>query len=161
LRPSLEINGLWGGYNGTGFKTVIPAKAFAKISCRLVPDQHPEKVELLIYDFLQKNIAPGIKLSMHAHHGAKAYWSSQNSSIIKIVEQSQKEVFGKDPEFTLCGASVPIVTKLAEITGGDVALFGTSLSTDDFHSPNEHFALDRLYQGFLTMGRILYHLSNT
>ncbi|MCX6988202.1 MAG: hypothetical protein NTZ52_01660 [Chlamydiae bacterium] len=78
--------------------------------------------------------------------------------MVQIIAKSQKDVFGIDPEFTLCGASVPIVTSLAEVSSAEVALFGTSLSSDDFHSPNEHFGLDRFKQGFLTMARILAHL---
>lgn len=159
LRPTLEINGLWGGYTGVGFKTVIPAKAFAKISCRIVPDQDPNKIEKNIRDFLQKNIASGIELRMEAHHGAKAFRTSLHAKIVKIVAESQKEVFGIDSEYTLCGASVPIVTDLARVSGGEVALFGTSLASDDFHAPNEHFGLDRLKQGYMTMARILAHLA--
>ena len=159
LRPSLEINGIWGGYTGSGFKTVIPAKAYAKLSCRLVPGQDPEKIHQKIEDFLHKNIAQGIHVELRPHHSAKAFRTDHNAKIVKIVEASQKDVFGRDPEYTLCGASVPIVTKLAEISGGEVAMFGTSLSTDDFHAPNEHFELERLKQGFLTMGRILAHLA--
>lgn len=159
LRPTLEINGIWGGYTGVGFKTVIPAKAFAKISCRIVPDQDPDKIEKNIRDFLQKNVASGIQLRMEPHHSAKAFRTNMNAKIIKIVAQSQKEVFGIDPQYTLCGASVPIAGDLARVTGGEIALFGTSLASDDFHAPNEHFGLDRLQQGYMTMARILAHLA--
>jgi acetylornithine deacetylase/succinyl-diaminopimelate desuccinylase-like protein len=158
LRPSLEINGLWGGYTGPGFKTVIPAKAYAKLSCRLIAGQDPDRIEELVRTFLQKNIASGMDVQLTAHHSAKAFCISPDEKIVGIIAQSQRDVFGVDSEFTLCGASVPIVTTLAEITGAEVALFGTSLSSDDFHSPNEHFGLDRFRQGFLTMGRILAHL---
>jgi len=159
LRPALEINGLWGGYTGIGFKTVIPAKAYAKLSCRIVPGQDPDKIEENIRVFLQNNIASGIEIDIQAHHSALAFRTTIESKVINIVSKSQKEVFGVDPEFTLCGASVPIVTDLARVTGAEVALFGTSLSSDDFHSPNEHFGLDRLYQGYMTMARILAHLA--
>ena len=158
LRPALEINGLWGGYTGSGFKTVIPAKAYAKISCRLISGQNPERIENIIRFFLQKNIASGIDVQLTAHHSAEAFCTSPDAKIVQIIAKSQKDVFGIDPEFTLCGASVPIVTSLAEVSGAEVALFGTSLSSDDFHSPNEHFGLDRFKQGFLTMARILAHL---
>jgi acetylornithine deacetylase/succinyl-diaminopimelate desuccinylase-like protein len=160
LRPTLEINGIWGGYTGVGFKTVIPAKAFAKISCRLVPDQDPKIIEKNINNFLQKNVPPGIDWHLEAHHGAKAFRANLRDDIVKIVAISQSEVFAREPEYTLCGASVPIVTDLARVSGGQIALFGTSLSSDDFHSPNEHFALERFKHGFLTMSRILINLSN-
>jgi acetylornithine deacetylase/succinyl-diaminopimelate desuccinylase-like protein len=100
-----------------------------------------------------------VDLLLTPHHFAKAFRTDHNAKILKIVAKSQKEVFGIDPEYTLCGASVPIVTRLAEISGGQVAMFGTSLSTDDFHAPNEHFEIERLRQGFLTMGQILFHLA--
>lgn len=159
IRPSLEINGISGGYTGVGFKTVLPSKAFAKISCRIVPKQNPDNVEKNIKDFLKEHIAPGIELKMEPHHSARAFRTSSESKIIQIVAESQKEVFKVDPAFTLCGASVPIVVDLKEITGAEVALFGTSLSTDDFHAPNEHFGLDRLCQGFMVMARVLDNLA--
>ena len=159
LRPTLEINGLWGGYTGAGFKTVIPAKAYAKISCRLVPGQDPQEVEERIHTFIKKNIASGIDVRFEAHHSAKAFRTSSSSQIIRTVEKAQSEVFGVAPEYTLCGASVPIVGDLARISGAEVALFGTSLSSDDFHAPNEHFALSRMRSGCLTMARILIHLA--
>lgn len=159
LRPTLEINGLWGGYNGAGFKTVIPAKAFAKISCRLVPDQDPHAIEKSIRTFLQKHLPKGIDFHLEAHHSAKAFRTSPSDKIISIVKTAQKEVFSVDPEYTLCGASVPIVTDLARVSGAEVALFGTSLATDDFHAPNEHFSLDRMKSGSFVMARILAHLA--
>ncbi|NDD58576.1 MAG: M20/M25/M40 family metallo-hydrolase [Chlamydiae bacterium] len=159
LRPSLEINGICGGYTGIGFKTVIPAKAYAKISCRIVPGQNPQKVEQDITHFLENNIAKGVDIRIEPHHSASAFRTSPHAKIVQVVAQSQREVFGVAPEYTLCGASVPIVASLSEVTGAEVALFGTSLSTDNFHSPNEHFAIHRLKQGFMTMARILCHLA--
>lgn len=160
LRPTLEINGLWGGYTGVGFKTVIPAKAFAKISCRLLPGQDPDTVEEQIRDFLKKNIAEGIDFHLEPHHGARAFRCSAESNILHFVESAQKEVFGKTPQYSLCGASVPIVTDLARVSGGEVALFGTSLSSDDFHAPNEHFSLARMKSGCMTMAKVLLDLAS-
>lgn len=159
LRPTLEINGMWGGYTGIGFKTVIPAKAYAKISCRLVPDQDPEKVVHAISKYL-KSLAPkGIELKIETHHGAPAYRSAPDSLIVKTASMAYEEVFGKKCKYMFCGASVPIVVDLARASEAEVAMIGVGLPEDDIHAPNEHFGLDRFEWGYLTIGRILSRLS--
>jgi len=159
LRPTLEINGMWGGYTGIGFKTVIPAKSFAKISCRLVPDQNPEMISRHIEQFLKSQIPEGIELKVEMHHGAPAYRTSFDSSVVKIAASAYEEVFGSPCRFLLCGASVPIVADLAAASEADVAMIGVGLSDDDIHAPNEHFGLDRFELGYLIIGRILQRLS--
>ena len=161
MRPTLEINGISGGYAGAGFKTVIPAKAIAKISCRLVPDQDPVEVQKQIENFLRSQIAKGLTLTVEFHHGAKAYRCPYPSTIAKIASASYEEVFGRDCKKLLCGASIPIVGALAEASGANALMMGMGLSSDDIHAPNEHFGLDRFEQGFLTMGGILSRLSST
>jgi acetylornithine deacetylase/succinyl-diaminopimelate desuccinylase-like protein len=161
LRPTLEINGMWGGYTGIGFKTVIPSKAFAKISCRLVPDQDPEKIGRSIADYL-KTVAPkGIEVKVDMHHGASAFRSAFDSFIVKTAALAYEEVFGKSCKYLLCGASVPIVVDLAHASKAEVAMIGVGLAEDDIHAPNEHFGLDRFQLGFLTVGSILSRLSST
>jgi acetylornithine deacetylase/succinyl-diaminopimelate desuccinylase-like protein len=159
LRPTVEINGMWGGYTGPGVKTVIPAKAGAKISCRLVPDQRPDEVGELIAQFLQSRVAQGIDLKVELHHGAPAYRALPDSPIVKIAACAYEEVFKRPCQFLLCGASVPIVVDLAAASGAEVAGIGVGLSDDEIHSPNEHFGLDRFEQGFLCMERIFQQLS--
>ncbi len=155
IRPTLEINGMWGGYTGAGFKTVIPAKAHAKISCRLVPDQDPEKIAQAIDAYLQQNAPKGIEIKAQVHHGAPAYRSDFDSSIVKVASLAYEEIFGKPCEYLLCGATVPIVVDLARVCKSQVAMIGVGLPDDDIHAPNEHFGLDRFELGFLTIGRIL------
>lgn len=159
IRPTLEINGISGGYTGVGFKTVIPAKAIAKISCRIVPSQDPEKVASQIVHYLQKKAPPGLEISAKFEHGGKPVRSSPHSKIARIASEAFTEVFGKPCRNILCGASVPLVADLAEACGGDVAVIGVSLDSDDFHAPNEHFSLAQFQQGFLTISSILRRLS--
>ena len=158
--PTLEINGIWGGYTGPGFKTVIPAKAFAKISCRLVPDQDPEKIMKHFQEFILQNTPKGADIKIQWHHGAKGYRSSFASKIGKATAKSMEEVFKKKPcRYTLCGGAVPIASELAKASGAEVALFGFALDTDNVHAPNEHFHWECFKKGFMTVARMLFELS--
>ncbi|MBI3236399.1 MAG: dipeptidase [Chlamydiales bacterium] len=158
LRPTVEINGIWGGYTGKGFKTVIPSSSHAKISCRLVPKQNPEKIVQRFTAFLKEKVAKGIDLQVHIHSQAAAYRSGFDSSIVKTAALVYEEVFGMNCRYILCGGSVPIVGDLAEISGADVAMIGVGLADDAIHAPNEHFGLDRLKVGFLIMAGTLSRL---
>jgi acetylornithine deacetylase/succinyl-diaminopimelate desuccinylase-like protein len=158
LRPSLEINGIWGGYTDVGFKTVIPATAHAKLSCRLVPDQDPEFISQHLIDHLKNSAPKGIEVKVDLHHGAPAFRSSFDSPIVKTATLAYEEVFGKPCRYLFCGASVPVVADLASASGAQVAMIGVGLDDDDIHAPNEHFGLDRFELGFLTIGRIIGQL---
>ena len=161
LRPTLEINGISGGYTGNGFKTVIPAKASAKLSCRLVPDQDPEILGRLIIDYLEKNAPEGIKVKASFHHGGgKAVRSNPHSQVVKAFSQAFTEIFHKPCQFVLEGASIPIVTELAQASASEVVLVGLCLSEDHIHAPNEHFGIDRLQKGSAIIQRALELLSN-
>jgi acetylornithine deacetylase/succinyl-diaminopimelate desuccinylase-like protein len=160
LRPTLEINGMWGGYTGMGFKTVIPAKSYAKISCRLVPDQDPEKIAKAIAEYLETQAPKGIVIKVDMHHGAVAYHSALDSFIVKTAALAYEEIFGKPCKYLFCGASVPIVVDLVRASKAEVAMIGVGLADDDIHAPNEHFGLDRFELGYLTIGRILSRLSS-
>ncbi len=159
IRPTLEINGISGGYAGSGFKTVIPSTAVAKISCRLVPKQDPQTIANLLSDYLKKIAPPGLDVQTHWDHGGKPVLSSPHTKIAKICSDAYTEVFGKPCRKILCGASIPLVTDLTEASGGEVAIIGVGLDTDNIHAPNEHFGLDQLEQGFLTMVSIMGRLS--
>lgn len=156
LRPTLEVNGIHGGYTGTGFKTVIPAKAFAKISCRLVPNQEPEQVGKLVADFFEKNAPKGCKVTVHLHEGGgKPGRANSDSPIVKAYAQASQEVFGCPCEYIYSGATIPIATALAETSESDLLLVGLGLAEDAIHAPNEHFGLDRIQKGFLIISRML------
>ena len=159
IRPTLEINGIYGGYTGKGFKTVIPAKAFAKISCRLVPNQEPGEIGNLIASYLKENAPPGIRVTVHIHPGqGKAVRISPNAEIVKAFAKAFEEIFAAPCEFIFEGASIPIVPKLAEACGGETILLGLGLTTDQIHAPNEHFGIDRLEKGMLVMARAIEFL---
>jgi acetylornithine deacetylase/succinyl-diaminopimelate desuccinylase-like protein len=161
IRPTLEINGIHGGYTGTGFKTVIPATAHAKISCRLVPNQQPAEIGELISAYLKKNAPPGIQVSVQVHPGqGKAVRISPNVPVVKCFAKAFGEVFDKPCEFIFEGASIPVVPKLAEACGGETILLGLGLITDQIHAPNEHFGIERLEKGMLIMARAIEHLSH-
>jgi acetylornithine deacetylase/succinyl-diaminopimelate desuccinylase-like protein len=158
-RPTLEINGICGGYFGEGFKTVIPSKATAKISCRLVPDQDPEKIGNLVADFLKSNEPKGTKVSIHIHPGqGKAVRANINSAAVKAFAKAYEEVFNTPCDYVLAGGSIPIVTALAEVCEGEVVMVGLGLITDCIHAPNEHFGLDRIEKGFLSTARAIEFL---
>ncbi len=160
-RPTLEINGIHGGHTGNGFKTVIPAKAHAKISCRLVPHQEPEKIAALVVNHLKKHAPAGVKVNVHVHSGnGRAIRVNPQSTVVKGFAQAFEEVFAKPCEFILSGGSVPVIAKLSEVCQGDTLLLGLGLDSDQIHAPNEHFGLDRLEKGILIMARAMQILAD-
>jgi acetylornithine deacetylase/succinyl-diaminopimelate desuccinylase-like protein len=156
VRPTLEINGISGGYTGSGFKTVIPAKASAKVSCRLVPGQDPHKIGHLVAGFLEAQAPEGTEAVVSVHEGGgKAVRANMNSPAVIAFAQAYSEVFNKPCEFVYEGASIPIVTELAKTSHSEVVLVGMGLLSDCIHAPNEHFGVDRLEKGFLSIARVL------
>jgi acetylornithine deacetylase/succinyl-diaminopimelate desuccinylase-like protein len=154
IRPTLEINGIYGGYTGSGFKTVIPAKAWAKISCRLVPNQDPHQIGELVANYLRANAPQGVQITINTHPGiGKAVRANASAKIVTAFSKAFEEVFGVPCEFIFEGASIPIVTELAEVCGGEVILIGLGLPGDQIHAPNEHFGLDRIEKGILIIAR--------
>lgn len=151
FRPTLEINGIGGGHFGKGFKTVIPAKAIAKISCRLVPHQNPEKIGKMIEKFLKKHCPSEISMKIEIHPGAPAYRASGDTKIAKAVASAAAEVMGRPCQFVLTGGSIPIIATLTSAIGAEVVGMGYCLDTDQIHAPNEHFGLNRFKYGFLTV----------
>jgi acetylornithine deacetylase/succinyl-diaminopimelate desuccinylase-like protein len=138
---------------------VIPSVARAKISCRLVPNQDPQVVAQQIADYLKLLSPQGLEIRVNWDHGGKAVRTSPDTKIAQICSESFSEVFGKPCRQILCGASIPLVAELTEASGGEVAVIGVSLDSDDIHAPNEHFGFDQLEQGFLTMATILGRLA--
>jgi acetylornithine deacetylase/succinyl-diaminopimelate desuccinylase-like protein len=156
MRPTLEINGLSGGYSGPGFKTVIPSKAMAKISCRLVPNQDPYKIAQIVKNYLISHIKPGIEIEVEIHPGnGKPLRTNPQSKIVRLMEKAFEEVFQKKCHRILLGGSIPIAADLAETAGGEMLLVGVGLPTDQIHAPDEHFDWERFEQGFLFMATAL------
>lgn len=156
LRPTLEINGLTGGYGGNGFKTVIPAQATAKISCRLVPQQDPKKIGELVKEFLLSRLPPGITAEVLTHPGSgKPFRASPHSRIAKVMTQAYTQVFQTPSSYILLGGSIPIAADLAQLAQAEIVLVGVGLPTDQIHAPDEHFDLKRFEQGYLSICRAI------
>jgi acetylornithine deacetylase/succinyl-diaminopimelate desuccinylase-like protein len=160
LRPTLEINGIIGGYTGEGFKTIIPAQASAKLSCRLPPNLKPDKVSQQIIDFLQKNCPEGMELEIEAHGGGPGLRTLATSEIVQIASKAYEAVYQSNCRMILTGGSIPIIVSLAEASEAQVALIGTGLGEDNIHSPNESFGWNEQFKrGFLVMTQIFEQLS--
>lgn len=151
IRPTLDVNGIWGGYQGEGAKTVIASKAYAKISMRLVPDQDPDEItELFTTHF--KSIAPkSVKIKVTAHHGGLPYVSPTDSIAYKAAAKAMNKSFGKMPIPVRSGGSIPIVSLFEQELGMKTILLGFGLDSDAIHSPNEHFGLFNFYKGIETI----------
>lgn len=160
IRPTLEFNGISGGYAGKGFKTIIPAKASAKISCRLVPDQDPAQIGELVANYLRANAPQGVQLNVQVRSGmGKAVRASSTAKIVKAFSEAFEDVYEVPCEFIFEGGSIPVVTELANACRGEIILLGLGLSDDQIHAPNEHFGLDRIEKGTLIMARAIELLS--
>lgn len=158
FRPTLEINGIGGGYFGPGFKTVIPAKAIAKISCRLVLNQDPEKIGKQVKAFLEKHCPQGMHLEVNLHQGSSGFRSNPFSKLANAVASAAEEACSKVCQRMLFGASIPVVATLARELGVETVGMGYGLPTDQIHAPNEHFDFDRFKRGFLTVALALERL---
>jgi acetylornithine deacetylase/succinyl-diaminopimelate desuccinylase-like protein len=151
IRPTLDVNGIWGGYTGEGAKTVLPSKAYAKISMRLVPNQDDLKISQLFEKHF-KAIAPkSVKVKVNYHHGGKPVVTPTNSTAYKAAELAIEKTFGKKPIPLRTGGSIPIVALFEEILGLKTLLLGFGLDTDALHSPNEHYGLQNFYIGIETI----------
>ena len=156
LRPTLEINGIHGGYEGEGTKTVIPRKAIAKITCRLVPDQDPLTIAKRIAAYLLKLSPSGVTTEVQIHEGmGKAYRSSHLGKGVQALKKAMADVFNTPVEQILDGATIPIIPLLKQACGGEILTWGTGLPTDHIHAPNERFDFRRMNLGFLTLCKTL------
>lgn len=151
IRPTLEVNGIWGGYTGEGAKTVLPSKAFAKISMRLVPNQNSSKItEIFTKHFT--SIAPkSVKVKVTPHHGGEPVVTPTDSIAFQAAEKAIEEAFGKKPIPTRGGGSIPIVALFEKELGIKTVLMGFGLDSDNLHSPNEKFDIANFYKGIETI----------
>jgi acetylornithine deacetylase/succinyl-diaminopimelate desuccinylase-like protein len=151
IRPTLDVNGIWGGYTGEGSKTVLPAKAFAKISMRLVPDQDWKEISDLFTEHF-KAIAPdSVKVKVSRHHGGQPYVTPTDSIGYQAAFQAMEESYGKTPVPTRGGGSIPIVALFEKELGLKSILFGFGLDSDALHSPNEHYGIFNFMKGIETI----------
>ena len=155
IRPTLDVNGIWGGYTGEGAKTVLPAKAFAKISMRLVPDQRSEEITELFIKHMESITPDTMTIKITKHHGGEPNITPTNSFAYEIACKAFEEAWGKKPIPTLEGGSIPIVALFREELGLDAILMGFGLDSDAIHSPNENYGLFNFYKGIETI--TLFH----
>jgi acetylornithine deacetylase/succinyl-diaminopimelate desuccinylase-like protein len=151
IRPTLELNGIWGGYTGEGAKTVLPSKAYAKISARLVPNQSSQKItEKLLHYF--RSIAPeGVEVKATEHHGGEPYMTPIDSKGYKAAASAIRDTFGKDPIPVRGGGSIPICALFEQELGVKIVFLGFGLDSDNLHSPNEKYDLFNFYKGIETI----------
>jgi len=149
-RPTLDCNGIWGGFTGEGAKTVLPSKASAKISMRLVPNQDPDKIEKLFVNFVKKIAPKSIKTEVYGQHHGKPWISPIYSKWNKAAIKALKAGFGKEPVFMREGGSIPIVFTLEEYLKAPTVLLGFGLPDENAHSPDEHLNMNNFYNGILT-----------
>ena len=159
IRPTLDVNGIWGGYTGEGSKTVIPSQAFAKISMRLVPNQDWEKISALFADHF-KSIAPkGVKVEVTTHHGGQSYVTPIDHPGYRAAAAAYNDTFGVKPIPQRSGGSIPIVSLFESELGSKTILMGFGLDSDAIHSPNEHFGLWNYFKGIETIPRFFHHFA--
>jgi acetylornithine deacetylase/succinyl-diaminopimelate desuccinylase-like protein len=146
-RPTFEINGLTSGYQGEGSKTIVPAWARAKVTCRLVPNQKPARIRKIVCDYLRKICPPTSRLEIEAAHAAEAYLVSPKSRQAQAALRALREAFHREPVLLREGGSIPIVNEFKKVLGADTLLLGLGLPEDNAHSPNEKFDLDCFENG--------------
>jgi len=151
IRPTLDANGIWGGYIGEGAKTVLPSKAFAKISMRLVPNQDPDKITKLFSDHFKKIAPPGVKVVVRPHHGGHPAVTPTDTPEYQAAHNAMEKTFKKAPIPQRGGGSIPIVALFEKELKVKTVLMGFGLDSDDIHSPNEHYGLFNYYKGIETI----------
>jgi acetylornithine deacetylase/succinyl-diaminopimelate desuccinylase-like protein len=151
IRPTLDVNGIWGGYTGEGAKTVIASKAYAKISMRLVPDQDPNEITKLFMDHFEAIAPKSVKVKVTPHHGGEAAVTPIDSIGYKAASLAYETTFGKKAIPVRSGGSIPIVAMFEKILGLKTILMGFGLDSDAIHSPNEHYGLFNYYRGIETI----------
>lgn len=158
-RPTLDVNGIWGGYTGEGSKTIIPAKAFAKLSMRLVPNQTPERVKNQLLEYLTKNAPEGVSWELNQLASDPASITDLDFYATRCLTESINEVWGIPPVFERGGGSIPIVSHMQNALDVESVLSGFSLPDDKIHSPNEHLDLEIFYKGIETVIDFIFRIS--
>lgn len=158
-RPTLDVNGIWGGYIQPGAKTVLPSKAFAKISMRLVPDQNHEEISRLIADYFQKLAPPAVSVEVRDLHGGAGAMVRRDSPAMNAAFRAYAAAFGREPIFVREGGSIPVVATFQKVLGIDTILMGFGLPDDNLHAPNEKFSVSNFYRGIQTSLHFLTNLA--
>ncbi|MCM3709368.1 dipeptidase [Sporosarcina luteola] len=158
-RPTLEVNGVFGGFSGEGIKTVLPSEAGAKITCRLVPDQNPEDIIKKLKAHIEKHKPAGVSVTVSEFDKGKPFITPFDHPAIQAAGKSYEKVYDVPTAFTRMGGSIPIVAAFDEILNLPVVLMGFGLSSENFHAPNEHFHLENFDKGLRVIGDYYYELA--
>jgi acetylornithine deacetylase/succinyl-diaminopimelate desuccinylase-like protein len=159
IRPTLDVNGIWGGYTGEGAKTVLPSKAYAKISMRLVPNQHPDEITELFKRHFESIAPKSVRVAVRPHHGGHPVVTPTDSVGFRAASLAFEEAWGKKPIPTRGGGSIPIVALFEKELGLKSVLMGFGLDSDALHSPNEHFGIFNYLKGIETIGLFYKHFA--
>jgi acetylornithine deacetylase/succinyl-diaminopimelate desuccinylase-like protein len=151
IRPTFDVCGIWGGYTGEGAKTVLPSKAYAKISTRLVPNQDHNKIAKMFVEYFESIAPEYVTVNAEYLHGGPSYVCPIDLPAYKAAEKAFKDVYGKDPVPVRSGGSIPIIATFEEVLGIKSVLMGFGLGSDAIHSPNENFPLEQFYNGIRTI----------
>ena len=159
IRPTLDVNGIWSGYIGEGSKTVLPAKANAKISMRLVPNQDHHKIAQLFKEHFERRAPPSVRVTVTPHHGGQAYVSPTNTPAYQAASRAMAEVYGVAPVPYRSGGSIPIISTFEQVLGIKSILMGFGLGSDAIHSPNENYPLEQFLNGIKTIPLFYKHFA--
>jgi acetylornithine deacetylase/succinyl-diaminopimelate desuccinylase-like protein len=157
-RPTAEVNGIGGGYQGEGSKTVLPAEAFAKFSFRLVPDQDPKDILEKVRAHFEKHCPVGVSIDIYIGHDGKPYLADPHSADGKAAQRALTAAFGSEPVLIREGGSIPIIQSFREILGADTLLLGLALPDCQIHAPNENFPVANFEAGILLNQHLLREL---
>lgn len=157
IRPTLDVNGVWGGYTGEGSKTVLPSKAYAKISMRLVPHQNDEKIAELFRKHFEAIAPPSVKVKVNFHHGGLPAVTPTDTPEYQAASKAMEQTFGKTPIPQRGGGSIPIVALFEEVLHAKTVLMGFGLDSDSIHSPNEHYGVFNYFKGIETIPYYFEH----
>jgi acetylornithine deacetylase/succinyl-diaminopimelate desuccinylase-like protein len=159
IRPTLDVNGIWGGYIGEGAKTVLPSKAYAKISMRLVPNQNHEKIAQLFKKHFESIAPKSVKVKVTPHHGGQGYVAPTNTPAYKAASKAIEDVYGVKPVPFRSGGSIPIISTFEQVLGIKSILLGFGLESDAIHSPNENYPLEQFFRGIEVIPRFYKYFS--
>ena len=160
IRPALDVNGIWGGYTEEGAKTVLPSKAFAKISMRLVPGQNWKRINELFTKHIKDITPETVNINITEHHGGQPYVAPTDTIGFEAASRAYEDVFNKKPIATRDGGSIPIIALFEQELESKTILMGFGLDSDAIHSPNEHYGVSNFLQGIETISKFYHHFTN-
>lgn len=158
-RPTLDVNGIWGGFTGEGAKTVIPAKAYAKISCRLVPDQDDEEIAQLLEAEIRRLASPAVTVKVSVDHGGPAWMTSPDDPVLRAANVAAQKAWNATPVRVREGGSIPIVSTFTKVLNIPAVLLGVGLEDEQIHAPNEHLSLENFHAGIAASAYLMQEIA--